>query len=249
MINIAFCDDDNYFLKSVLPVIHAEFKKYKVNINFKEYQSGKKLVDEFRANIPYFDIIFLDIDMPDMNGKIVAQKLRALDKNFKLIFMTAYEHEALNMFQHDVIGFLPKNNLKKYLGDTVKRVVKKIEEEKPEIQFFQVYGEKNADKILELKLPLNNIIYFEVINREIYMYTVYGKFRLYHYKFSDIVRKFIALEFLDIHRTCIVNAKFVISVGETTVYLDNGQELIMSRRKRKQVLGSFLDDIYREGQL
>lgn len=139
--------------------------------------------------------------------------------------------------------------MKKYLGDTVKRVVKKIEEEKPEIQFFQVYGEKNADKILELKLPLNNIIYFEVINREIYMYTVYGKFRLYHYKFSDIVRKFIALEFLDIHRTCIVNAKFVISVGETTVYLDNGQELIMSRRKRKQVLDSFLDDIYREGQL
>lgn len=244
MLNVAFCDDDKCFLDSVLPIIYREFKKYNVNIQIKQYQSGQELIEDFEEKVSYSDIIFLDIDMPQMNGKVVAKKLRAVDKNFKLIFMTAYEQEALNMFQYDVIGFLPKSNLDKYMPDTVARVVKKIEEEMPMMQFFQIYSSKGAGKTAELKIALNNIIFFEIINREIQIHTIFGAYQLYHCKFSDIVKKYVKLGFLDIHRTCIVNAKYVVSVGETSVDLDNGESLLMSRRKRKQVLGKFLDDIY-----
>jgi len=60
------------------------------------------------------------------------------------------------------------------------------------------------------------------------------------------VDKFTGLGFLDIHRTCIVNPKYVRSVGESNIYLDNGEILIMSRRKRKEVLNKLVNNIYEE---
>jgi len=247
MLNIAFCDDSRSFLKKVLPIILAELRKYGSDLNVEQYYNGDGLILEFKKNPSHFDIIFLDIDMPGVSGKEVAQVLRSIDKNFKLIFMTAYENEVLNMFQYDIIGFLPKDKLKKYLPDTIKRVMSKIENENPMKQLFQSYSLKGDRKIIELKLALNDIIYFEVLNRQVFVHTIYGIYQLYHYKFGNIMKKYVQLGFLDIHRTCIVNVKYVISVEDTQVQLDNGEKLVMSRRKRKQVMEVFMDDIYEEG--
>ena len=242
MLNIAFCDDDELFLKRVVPVVEDEFKREKVSVDSSLFDNGDKLIESFKLRKPYFDIIFLDIDIPYKNGKAIAKELRAIDKNFKLIFITDYENEALNMFQYDVLGFLPKDKLSLYLRDTIKRVIKKIEEDQPQMQLFRssdVYS-----RILEIKMPLNDIKYIECLHRKIFLHSVSDSYQLYHYQFTELVEKYSELGFLDIHRTCIVNPKFVTKIGETSVWLDDQTELLMSRRKRKRVLESFVESIY-----
>lgn len=247
MLNIAFCDDDLLFLNKVSPKILTEIKKYEYDLNVKRYNSGEDLIQHFKLNPLYFDIVFLDIDMPVLNGKKVAQTLRSIDKEFKLIFLTAYEDEALNMFQYDTMGFLPKDKLSRYLPQTIERVMNRIEKEIPKIQFFQVYSSSEERKTVEIKVPLNCIIYFEVLNRKVYIHTIYGVYQLYHYQFGEIAKQFIQLGFLDIHRTIVVNAKYVISVEDMYIQLDNGEKLALSRRKRKKVIEAFMDDIYHTG--
>ena len=92
---------------------------------------------------------------------------------------------------------------------------------------------------MEIKVPLNDIIYFECLNREVYLYTKRATFTLHHCQFSDIIQKYSSLGFVDIHRTCIVNLKYIFSVDETEIRLDNGIRLPLSRRKRQHIFDKF----------
>lgn len=244
MLNLAFCDDDKIFLQKVIPIIKQEFAKHKVKVNCSVFTRGDNLIRDFKLRNPYFDIIFLDIDMPVKNGKEIAKELRTMDKKFKLIFITSFENEALNMFQYDVTAFLPKDKIQIYLGDSIIRLIQKIEEDYPKMQFFRIYD--LSEKIAEIKLPLNDIKYIEVLQKRIFIHSTFESYELYHYRFTELVDRYTVLGFLDIHRTCIVNPKFVVKIGENSVWLDDGSELLLSRRKRKQVMESFIEDVYEE---
>lgn len=243
MLNVAFCDDDKEFLSKIVPAAEKIFKYLRIDIHSHTFNQGDELISAFSKYQPYYDVVFLDIDMPNKNGKEVAKELRILDKKFRLVFITAYTKEALNTFQFDVLGFLPKNQISERLPEIIKLIACRIKEEDPKMQIFK--ADVNVG-IMEIKIPLDDIIYFESINREVYLHTVRGSFILHNYRFCDIVKKFVLLGFVDIHRTCIVNIKYIFSIDELEVRLDNGKRLPLSRRKRQNVFDRFsnlfLDD-------
>ena len=239
MLNIGFCDDDSRFIDRIVPNVQNILKHLKVDANFYIFSNGNTLIKNFEKNSPYCDIIFLDIDMPEINGKEVARKLRILDKNFKLIFLTSYEEEALNTFQYNVIGFLPKAYIDKQLAETINRVIKTIKEDKLDIELFNISISQSRTSIM--KIPLNNIMYFEIINKKIYLNTKKNVYSLHGYKFSDLLKYYNKKGFIDIHRTCIVNIQYIFSVNDADVCLDNGIILPLSRRKKENVLNSLAE--------
>lgn len=239
MLNVAFCDDDREFLSKIVPETERIFRHLRTDIHSYTFETGDDLITAFSGYQSYYDIIFLDIDMPKKDGKEVARELRILDKKFKLIFLTAYTQEALNTFQYDVIGFLPKNLIKERLQEVIKQVIDRIEEDNPRIQIFKVNKFQGNDGAMEIKVPLDDIMYFESINRLVYLYTKRETFTLHNNQFSEVVQKYIPLGFVDIHRTCIVNMKYIFSLDETEIRLDNGIRLPLSRRKRQQIFDRF----------
>lgn len=234
MINVGFCDDDSKFIDKIIPNVQSIFKQLKIEAKFYIFTNGNTLIKNFERYSPYCDIIFLDIDMPIINGKDVAKRLRIIDKNFKLIFLTSYEQEALNTFQYNVIGFLPKSHIAEQLEETIKRVVKAIEDDKLDIEVFNISLARS--EISMIKIPLNNIMYFEIINKKVYLNTKKNVYLLHGYKFSDLLKHYTKKGFIDIHRTCLVNIQYIFSINNTEVCLDNGIILPLSRRKRENVL-------------
>jgi DNA-binding LytR/AlgR family response regulator len=241
MLNLAFCDDDKDFLAQIVPEVETIFRHLKVETRSFSFKKGEDLIASFSKYQPYYDIIFLDIDMPQKDGKEVAKELRILDKKFKLIFITAYPQEALNTFQYDVIGFLPKSLIHERLTDVIVQVIDRINEDNPKTQIFKVVKSPNGS--MDIKVPLDDIIYFECINRKVFVYTKRGTFILHNYQFSEIVQKYLPLEFVDIHRSCIVNIKYIFSIDETEISLDNGIRLPLSRRKRQNIFDKFSEII------
>lgn len=240
MLNIAFCDDDREFLSIIVPETESIFRHYRTDVQSYTFDNGDDLIVSFSKYEPYYDVIFLDIDLPGKNGKEIARELRILDKRFKLVFITAYPQEALNTFQYDVIGFLPKNLIQERISEIIKQVVDRVKEDNPRMQIFRV--KKNTDDgVMEIKVPLDDIMYFECLNREVYLYTKRETFTLHRYQFSDIIQEYTSLDFVDIHRTCIVNLKYIFSVDETEIRLDNGIRLPLSRRKRQHIFDKFSD--------
>lgn len=236
MLNVAFCDDDRDFLSRIVPETEKIFGQLRTDARIHAFTGGTELISEFKKYDSYFDAVFLDIDMPEKNGKEVARELRVLDKRFKLVFITAYEREALNTFQYDVIGFLPKNLLKQRLGDMVKLLVERIEEDNPRVQLFMA---DESGMATEIKIPLDDIVFFESINKKVYLHAKRRSFALHRCQFSEIVRQYLPLGFVDIHRTCIVNLKYIFSIGEIEIRLDDGTRLPLSRRKRQALFDRF----------
>jgi len=236
MLNIAICDDDSEFLNNLLPIIKEVFINLKTPASIHLYTDGNKLISNFEKYNPYYNIIFLDIEMPTINGKEVAKKLRILDKKFKLIFITSYENEVLNTFQYDVIGFLPKFLIHKKITNIIALAIKKIYDDNPHFQIFKV---NLLNETIKIKIPLDDIMYFESVNRKIYLYSRRETYNLQGYQFSKICTDFIPLGFMDIHRTCIVNIKYIYSIEKTKIGLENGITLPMSRHKRQEVLNKF----------
>lgn len=241
MLNLALCDDDKDFLAQIAPEVETIFRHLKVETRIFTFKKGDDLIAAFSKYQPYYDIIFLDIDMPQKDGKEVAKELRILDKKFKLIFITAYPQEALNTFQYDVCGFLPKSLIQERLSDVILQVINRINEDNPKAQLFKVAKSPNGS--MDIKVPLDDIIYFECINRKVFLYTKRETFILYNCQFSDIVQKYTPLEFVDIHRSCIVNIKYIFSIDETEIRLDNGIRLPLSRRKRQNIFAKFSEII------
>ncbi len=241
MLNIAFCDDDENYLSHIAKKTEKIYKYLKTNISINTFSDGAALIESFKKYQSYYNIIFLDIDMPNINGKDTARILRTMDKKFKLVFITDYENEALNTFQYDVIGFLPKALIDSRLPDLIERMNQVIEEDDPQVQLFRV--EKNTNGVMDIRIPLNDIMYFESINRKVYLTTQRGTFILYRSQFSEIVERYLSLGFVDIHRTCIVNMKYIFSVDNNEIRLDNGTRLPISRRKKQKIFDQFSKDI------
>lgn len=238
MLNIAFCDDDSKFLNKMIPKVKEIFKRLKISVSIYTFTNGNALIKSLENYTHYYDIIFLDIDMPIINGKEVAKKLRLIDKKFKLIFVTSFDEEILNTFQFDVSDFLPKMLIQERLDTVIKRLVDTIHEENLQTQIFTV---KTADhKNIVIKLPVDYIVYLEIVDRKIYLHTDRSVYFLHGYKYTELVNQFTKLNFVDIHRTCIVNIRYIYSIDEVEICLDNGTILPLSRRKRQQVLEKFV---------
>lgn len=238
MLTIAFCDDDNRFLEKIVPKAGQILKKLKVNAVIYTFTNGEALIKSLEKHTHYYDIIFLDIEMPHLGGKETARRLRLLDKKFKLVFLTSFEEEVLNTFQYDVSDFTPKFLVQERLYSVIKRLVEKIREDDPKPQTFKVRD--SQDKISVIKMPLYDIEYFESIDRKIYLHTKRRVYLLHNYKFTDLAGQYSKFDFVDIHRTCIVNIKYIFSIEDTSIRLDDGTILPLSRRKRQQVLDKYL---------
>ena len=103
-------------------------KDLRISTQIYTYSDGNRLISSFSKYQPYFDIVFLDINMQTINGKDIAKKLRTFDKNFRLVFITADESEALDTLQYNISGFILKKHIKKELPSIIYRLVNDINE-------------------------------------------------------------------------------------------------------------------------
>lgn len=241
MLNVALCDDDCHFLDEVLPVVQKTFQALKIQASIYCFTKADTLIKRFEEYNPYFDLIFLDINMPFVNGKEAARRLRVMDSHFKLVFITSYEQEILNTFQYNVSDFLPKQLLEDRMPGIIKRIVNAIKEEHPQNQIFRIH--RTGGREMVIKVPLDDIIYLETVNRKTYLHTRTKTYELHCCKFVDLIEHYSTLGFVEIYRACIVNLKYIFSIDDSEIRLDNGVTLPLSRRKKPQVIDKFLDVI------
>lgn len=242
MIYCACCDDDRQFIKIFQLILEEQLSKLALCFECEYFVNPEQLLKKVVEEQKRYDLIFLDIDMPEMNGKELAGKLRLYDSEFLLVFLTSLENEMLNTYQYDVSDYIPKSLLRKRIYATLPRLLEKRRkiDKKEEVQFFRI-GYSVDKNIQLLKIPLDEIMYFEVLNRKVQLITVRGSYELTKEKFSDIRGAYLLKGFIDIHRLIIVNIKYIYSVKNNEVILDNGTTLPLSRRKREAILTRLTD--------
>ncbi|MBN2867940.1 MAG: response regulator transcription factor [Flavobacteriaceae bacterium] len=184
-------------------------------------------------NSNHIDLIFLDINMPEISGISFA---KSINKNIKIIFTTAYRDYAVEGFELKAVDYLLK-------PISFERLLKAVN------TYFEVYGVSNITK--NKSLTANDFIFVRSDRRMIKIdfdaivyvesYSDYIKIHLKNETIvtretiSSIEAKLPKQFFIRIHRSFIVSVSNITSYTNDTVTLTD-TELTISRSYKKEVL-------------
>ncbi len=115
---IAICDDEQIFRDT----LYKKLVKYNKTFEIKEFRTGRELID---SRIK-FDIIFLDIEMPELNGMDTAKKLRKLSVGSIIIFLTSHIECIQDAFKVKAFRFLSKPVQEDALNEALEEAEKEI---------------------------------------------------------------------------------------------------------------------------
>ena len=162
---IAICDDEIRFISDFTAIMNKLYKSLDIIID--EFSDGVQLLRKFEQK--RYDIVFLDIEMPTIDGISLAKKLRELREDVYIVFLTGHIQYAQNGYKVNALRYLTKPIKEEDISEVISHIVKKQNSK----NFLWV---KTNDG--EYKIILSDIIYFEAQDKKIIIYTVTGKYEI-----------------------------------------------------------------------
>ena len=228
IINIAVCDDEQNFLDTIQKELFQLANALNITIETYLYTDGNKVVDLIYNNKEDFDILFLDIDMPDISGLEVAKKIRKSESDIILIFISSHEQYVFDSIEYNPFRYIRKNMIEKELPIALRAAYLRIKETVDEYIVA-----KTEDS--EVKIKYSDIMYFETLARKVEIHLSNGKVFAVRKTIKELYEELKDSNFIRIHSGAIVNAKYIDEFSNYDITLDNGEVLIVSRRQLKEV--------------
>lgn len=229
MLSIAICDDEIIERSRMAGQIRKILSEEKMSCTIHEFGSGRALLEKAED----FDIIFLDILMDDADGMYTAGKLRDKDYEGILVFVSASREYLLEAYDVEAYYYFIKPVDEIKLKNLFQRIIRKME--KSSRDFIVVNKERQCRKLL-----LDNVYYFEIRGRTIEAHTMTSNFTYYE-QIGNLERNLQGKGFCRCHKSYLVNLKYVSSYTRQEIILDNGEKIMIARRRYEQVCGEILD--------
>lgn len=228
MFTIAVCDD----LQSELEAVKLHIEKFasenNVKAKFYEFIDAEKMI--MSCGEVKFDIAFLDIDMPGINGLTAAQKIHEISENTILIFVTCHDEYVYESFKVSPFRYVRKGH-EAELNEAFLSAIKKLKMTKHKIGFKTEAG--------ICSMAFNDIHAFTSVNHKVYLCTQDRKIQVFS-SLRDIENKLDKYGFIRIHSSYLVNCCYIYSVENSVVIMADSSELPLSRRKAKEVKEKFM---------
>lgn len=221
---IAICDDKKVYLDILSRIVETEFEKLQINVEITTYMTGEAFLAHHKLD--NYDVVFLDIVMPDMDGFEVAKEIRRISRDTYVVFVTTESNLVYDSFDFRPFNFIPKgsiDNLNNRVTYVINKLAKDIEYNLPiklDLPYDEVRYLKPKD-ILYVKSKANYINYV-LCNSEVIQLRG---------KIDTAVQLLPSRLFTRIHNRIIVNMQHIVKIDypNTSVLLDNKEILEFSR--------------------
>lgn len=229
MLSIAICDDEPLIAHQMESILLEIEKNNFIKIDeIDVFYSANELETSLCTGTIY-DIIYLDIKMPKINGIEIAQVIRRYCSKTLFIFVSSYEQYWRELFEVEAFRFLSKPIDKQLFYKYFLAAIDKI---KKNDAFFDFTYKHHVYRI-----PINNIIYFESNGRYIAIHLLDGTLQEFRGKLDDIEDKINNndIHFLRIHQSYFINYQHILCMSRSQVQLINKTKLPISYEKQKSV--------------
>ena len=222
MIRIAICDDEKHMSDQIGAFVSDFFRKKNREISLRMFSSGEELLS-YNGQI---DILFLDIQMKDMDGMETARRLRADKFRGFLVFITVLKEMVFQSFEVQAYDYLVKPIDEKQFGKTMERL-------------YSSMSSAGEDSLLVQKgyegsiIRKDEIIYCEIIDRKIYLNLASSEVIDYYERIENLEKK-LDNRFFRCHRSYLINLKHLKGYKNGTAYMDNGREIPVSRLRSRE---------------
>jgi two-component system LytT family response regulator len=245
MINCLIIDDEAKNIKLLQNMLQMYCPSVKILATDTNAKNGLVLIEELQPQI-----VFLDIEMPHLNGFDLLKKLEPV--NFEVIFVTAFSNYAVEAFEHRATGYVTKPINAEKLVASVNTASKRIEEKNINKNLFSLL-EQNTRQITPDKIPLStsnglvfvklaDIMYCESSGNYTNFYLCDNKKIMVSRQLGEYEKLLSDTNFIRIHDKYIIQLAFIkeyIKGSGGSIILENGVEIPVATRRKEEFLARF----------
>lgn len=253
MITCVIIDDEPKNIRLLQNMLNMLCPDVNVLATETEARVGVELIREVQPQL-----VFLDVEMPHLNGFEVLKQLEPL--SFEVIFVTAFSHYAVDAFEHQATGYITKPVNAEKLQTAVNTAIKRIEEKTINKNLFNLLAQNTRQEIPD-KIPLSttggllfvkltDIVFCESSGNYTHFFLADEKKIVVSRQLGEYEKLLPENSFIRIHDKYIINLSFIkeyIKGSGGEVVLENRKQLPVAIRRKEEFLARFEKWIRRKG--
>ena len=225
------CDDSAEFCeavkKRITEVLSGTAVCDTVTVN-----DGEELVKLYRKEMP--DAVFLDIDMPNINGFEAAKELQKQNENICIVFITSFEDKVYESWNYNPFWFVRKSHIAD-LDNVLHKLVKRLRAKRLESSSVRLNGENRV-----YELEVRDIVSLESEGHYILVQSKKQSGIRIRSRISDMEEQLKGFGFVRVNRGVIVNLREISSVSAKALVLHNGMIYSIGKDRTADIKESFL---------
>ncbi len=232
-LHIAIVEDEKNSQKILFRMLKKYSQAKDILFEIECFENGQEFLENQKT---FFDIVFLDIEMPVLDGMKTAEMLRKSDSKAIIIFITNMAQYAIAGYEVNALYFILKPVYYPDLEFKMDKAVRLAFETQKDSFFLITNREKR-------KIFISDIYYIEVMQHKL-LYHTKSEVICENNSLETVARLLKAKGFSACHKSYLVNMAYVKAIKGNIVYLKNGKSeegLVLSRGKKQE----FLSDLNR----
>lgn len=237
MVHIAIVEDENTYAEQLHKFLLQYQKETGYSIKVTRFTDGDEIVEEYAG---IYDIILMDIQMQFMDGMTAAEKIRQMDTDVVIIFITNMTEYAVRGYEVDALDYVVKPIEYFAFSRKLDRAFSRIKSKKH--NFISIPTENGMKKI-----DLDDVLYIEIQDHTLYYHTekecVRAKGRGV---MRNVEQMMLPYGFFRNNNCYLVNLKHVESVEDNACFV--GNKILQISRARKKAFMNAMVQYISEGE-
>ncbi len=231
---VIICDDECSTRRNLHTLVEKYAKDFS-DLKIDDFKSGEELIASSENNSKA-DIIFLDIEMNKIDGIDAAKLIRIRDNKAIIIYVSSHSERVFDSFDTEPFHFITKPFTENKFREIFEKALNKYKL----LNGYIIITWKNNS----IKMPVEKIKYFEMCHKHLIFHTFDGEYEMID-TIKNVLDKLRPYGFFQTHQGYVVNMNLIKRFDGLNIILTDGTKVVMSLRKRSEVLTEYAKHISR----
>lgn len=230
---IIICDDESKQAEQTKQILQEYFNSIGKSIRLQTYLSGEELLHDIKCGRVKANLIFMDIELEEMNGIDVAEQINQLIPACYIVYLTSHLEYAVEVYNSEHLYYILKEELEKRLPKLCEKLERIVAQEERNVSISM----KNSGTMV---VPADDIIYAERQGRITEIYLMNQVVETTH-KLSELEQNWGEDQYIQCHNSYLINMRRIVVYKRDVVEMKNGFTIPISRKFQKKVKEKFLE--------